>query len=399
MKNDRKQPSSNLLKRLGIFYGGRRCVVSGLDQNSDWHHLDDNPGNTCFSNLIPLGRDHNNKLEIYRRYQGKEDVWKGYDIELEPGILLITSRKHFISGDIGLAYGCSRLAVWMINLYPSLFGKYDRNAYWELVFQALSCARHADSQELIEDIIGRDIEKHLATLNGDKNNVFLIALEFASILQEYLCISDADELFVFIDDKLKKMPYERADFLSKMMRRISLSNIIKSNNIAKTIDMLSEADKLVLSSSANLHVGVANARAWLYLAKSNPVKAIDTILPIIDNIFGNNGSYKKEIVTPWNALESIITYNRALEMIDTKNNGKAKKSAFEQLKYTLNFFRLKCIGLRPIAYNLSVSSDGEKSYELSDIYDRFIVQQQNIINKSLYLQIKRIFSQLVRLMN
>ena len=204
MKLPRKRLSKNLLRQLNAFYGGRRCVITDSPNNTDWHHLDDNPSNSIFPNLIPLSRDYNSTLELYRRYQQSISVWKGTHPLLTPQFLLIYSNYHFRAGQVQLAYGCSRLAGWLIKLYPALHS--PEIDIFDCILQALSCARHAASPVLILDIINRDVISILQKRKASLYNRIRLEQEFASLFQEYGLMARASELFEQTRLTIKLLP-------------------------------------------------------------------------------------------------------------------------------------------------------------------------------------------------
>ena len=385
LKQKRKKLNKKIYRQLIEFFNGIRCVISSSIENCDWHHLDDNPGNTTFSNLVPISRDYNNKLENYRRYQLNGGIWKGYDEFLAPESLLLLSRRYFRFGEIAQAYGCSRIATWLIKNYPSIFNKHDsvNEDYLYCVLQTLSCARHAASPILIEDIIFRDLNS--VVIDGITNPAMRIqlGLELAALLQEYGYFQDADEVFCLLEDAIKRHRYSRDLFLGRLWRRVALLKVASSTNLIHAGELLEEADKLVSQPSANLHVGVVNAQAWRSLSKGNPIEAIDMELPVIKKIFLSNGNFNRDLVAPWNALESIMTYTRALESIEKNIKSRRLGAANEQMEYMLEYFGRKAIQLRPLAYDLSVKVNGYTSKVLLNKYEKHLRVRSDFIGSSL----------------
>jgi len=387
--SNRKNISGTLLRELKAFYKGRRCVISKNDANTDWHHLDENSSNTTFVNLVPICRDYNNLLEQYRRFELKIDSLKGCDPDFSPESIICKSRHYFLCGEVALAYGCARLASWMCRRYSSLFQQEENHIQYSL--RAMYYARHSAKQNLMIDIIERDFIPYVQTSISSNEKIQLLE-EMASIYQEYGCNEKAKDLFDLINSKKISICTE-GKYLqeTRFLRRSAIINIQEISNISDALDKLKEADKYAKDS--NTKVGIMNAIAWAKMSTNNAIPAIDILKPIIDKIFTQDGLPNTLLVAPWNAIETLLTYNGALLMVEKKNQRIIKKIE-NQLKYIAKIHGAENIQLRPLAYRLSSQFKGQMIPQIGQFYIEIASPKCDIMNFELDSILKKVINRI-----
>ena len=303
--NKRVEVSNALLRKLKLFYKDKRCVLTKSIFNVDWHHLDENHANTCFQNLIPLSRDYNNLLEQYRRIEkNKYNDWYGYDPSFSPESMVFTSRHFYMQGEVALAYGCARLASWLVRLYPSIFGRYKNHLIYSL--EAMKSARHSGEQELIKDIIGRDFIPYI-----DKFRIaekLQLLEEAASIFQEYGDYVNAKEIFDILNTKYKT--YIKRDALEtqiRLLRRSAILHLQEHDKLLDALAMLKMARDNNGASDTNRLAGIINSTAWTYMSLEQVDKAIESLDEVMERAFKSDGLHNSLFVGPWNAFETLLT--------------------------------------------------------------------------------------------
>jgi hypothetical protein len=69
----RRRISDALERQLTKFYGGKRCVVTGVTEDTgvaiDWAHLDEDRSNTTFDNVVPLSSGFNRIQQTWTNHK------------------------------------------------------------------------------------------------------------------------------------------------------------------------------------------------------------------------------------------------------------------------------------------------------------------------------------------
>jgi len=96
------------------FYGSKRCVVSGqLDDEVEYHHLDEDSGHWVFENVVPLKSGFNQAIDSHRkRNRGRKWPSAIHD-ELRSAKLLDRAVSHLNGHSRPASYGCSRLGCFI----------------------------------------------------------------------------------------------------------------------------------------------------------------------------------------------------------------------------------------------------------------------------------------------
>ena len=352
-------------QQLRLFFRQRRCVVSLSTTNTEWHHLDDDRGNTVFANLIPVQRDINLQILRYRAYESDNATLRGYNPSLTPDALLILSRQHFSNLDVPPAYGAARLAIWLQKLFPHVF---PTSTIVSSMGQALSCARHAAAPQLIRDILSRDFAPIVRSQRLLVSERVEAQLDLANTLQDYCIIHKADDLLDAARRKIHATNNPATN--ARLMRRRAISGIYCAADPRAARTLLVEATKQS-PLGANDIVGNVNALAWCDLAIGKAAAARDRLLEITAQIFDRKGEYRKDLVAPWNALESLLTLVTAAQH-DYRKHRRNTMHIVEQLRYCCERFAQRGAQLRPIALELATSYRGVRVASSRELYMRLV---------------------------
>lgn len=99
MKPARRPISGNIKKSLAEFYGTYRCIVSD-SEHPEFHHLNEDPSDSVFANLVPIDGTLNCTIET--------------DIDSVDTNNITTSAQSFENRSrYARAYGCRRLLAWI----------------------------------------------------------------------------------------------------------------------------------------------------------------------------------------------------------------------------------------------------------------------------------------------
>lgn len=108
MLNERAKIGTVIKRKLKQFYGrDKPCVVINK-KGAGYHHLDENPNNSKFENLVPLVSKLNQDIENTQR-----DPRAALPHDLEPQNLLALAQSHYVDGLYPISYGAARLAAFL----------------------------------------------------------------------------------------------------------------------------------------------------------------------------------------------------------------------------------------------------------------------------------------------
>src|SRR4051794_32579046 len=113
----RQKISNTVEQRLLAFFRTKRCVVTG-DENAEWHHLDDDPTNSVFENILPLGSNLNSPALRDARLRADKGNLGALNGQLAPRSLIQTAAWWFnVNWKTANAYACARLAFHVADRY------------------------------------------------------------------------------------------------------------------------------------------------------------------------------------------------------------------------------------------------------------------------------------------
>lgn len=353
----RRRPSRAVIKALGAFFAGPRCVVSDLPPDKlrpERHHLDDDPSNSEFPNLIPLAHHHNDFLGKVA-LSAAHTKFVGDLGALDPTRLMSTARECFNIWHSGSAYGCSRLAFWVARRYQKQ--EFEHTVIFAC--NALYFCRHRNAldakYELVLDILRRDLEPGvLASEALSAASALAILQEIAGIYGEHGHIDEGEALYKQIDRLLQQpniMATEPRQHFALLRREASIRGIRGSIRDARA--QLKEARGLV-GADPNADASARNTEAWLLMDRGEYGEAVDVLEPLFlhyrDKLIADDGkTVLPGALTAWNAAELMLNYATALTR---SRNGRLARRRLQALQYAKLLFELG--GSRPFTIRQGV---------------------------------------------
>lgn len=198
-REGRTRPSAEGERVLRMLFGGKRSVAKGGKGEVHWHHLNHLNNDTRIWNFVPLRASYNSELlaRLEKKYLHHGDVGlTSYPARLSSDALHAQAELYSHEGLTGLAYGCARLAFWLIELNARSAGGMclDRELCFKTAVQTLGFARNTCEPTLIEDVLHQDILP-LTHSVMPADVVLRLIRELASILAEFDRRDWAGELF------------------------------------------------------------------------------------------------------------------------------------------------------------------------------------------------------------
>jgi len=141
------------IRDVGRFYGSKMCVVSGeLNDEVEYHHLDENSEHWAFENVVPLKGGLNQAIDSHRK-RNRGGIWPSpiHD-ELRSAKLLDHAVTHLSKHNRPASYGCSRLGCFIGIYHETEFDMAVRCA-----IQALYSARPSGHLCLAADTLRRSV--------------------------------------------------------------------------------------------------------------------------------------------------------------------------------------------------------------------------------------------------
>lgn len=354
-RNRRRQIALSDLALLRQTYDGKRCVVSGGDTNVDWHHLNEDPRDSVFANLVPVEAEFNRTLEMYRRSGVTSPAYMIRDERLTPAYLLHISGHWFRTGRPGLAYGAARLATWLVLQYRPLFPESDLPV--SSVCQSLSCARHAARTVLIDVVVERELQYILASRSLTREHKIALVVEVASAFQDWLYLDAARELLDWADAASKGSAPGVASVRAKALRRLALDRVVRETDLSTAAKALEEAGEGRHDSSVAL--GQENALTWLLRARGRQSDAANVNERLLELEFATDGLPRSVAVAPWNAIETLLT-------AAALRNGSRQAATLSRLERLGGAPSLRLVRLRPVAVRLSLGT-APASHRLTEL--------------------------------
>lgn len=274
--SDRQTISVPVQRDLLRFYRRKRCVVGGTE--ADWHHLDEDPANSVFENLVPLGHSPNGILSGLDRTESRTPFV--FTPDLLPERLISRAQTLYYDWDVAGAYGCSRLAVFIGRKYAGA-GPLDLAQY---AVRCLWYSRHRSEQRLFRDVLLRDLLPLLEAQHMDALTAITVLHECASFLSEFgkpreaeAALGHLSKLLPNWKDFVDNLPFR----LAGLVRREALIEIGLGGNLDQAFGKLKDSEQLAPANLAAM-VGAANARAWSHFLQEDYPAARDAIGHLLD---------------------------------------------------------------------------------------------------------------------
>jgi hypothetical protein len=294
-------------------------VVRGEDENSNWHHLDDNAANSAYVNLVPVGSGINIALRDARREMRTGRVPVLSLGELAPEALLAQASVWHARWETGLAYGCARLSHYVARAYL----KESPNHTLACACDAFYYARHRFDDRLLEDILARDILPLLEDARAPtilaKDTVGLILTQLAGICSEFGLPESAAEIFTMADRiSISSGSASAVREAALLRRRAMVSGIIGAPR--REVNAQLDESVALASGNPNAELSVVTTRAWL-MQRDEDWKAIVGLLepfyeqhrPVVCD-----QRLRASAVTAWNLSELFYAHGTALALLKSR---------------------------------------------------------------------------------
>lgn len=309
----RRQPSTKLAIALGAYYE-YQCVVTG-SPGYELHHLDDDPSNSTFANMIPLDGDLNIRLRDMAN-----EAKKGRPVV---PVSLLASKTLLAHADFcagiwktGSAYGAARLAGFA--------ARYQKN--WEesvmLSCEAIYHARHRLNYDLIEDTLRRSILPEISR-SLPPEIVFRLCREIGGIYAEHGRNKESLEAY----KKTQGVKIDSTSAMAAFLRRQATTEAALAGAIGVAEEMMKQADRLNVGDINHI-ASMANSYSWILIASDRHGKALERIEPIVElldkKIFRPGAAQPVALaLTGWNAGE--VYHNYALALFGAKPHSWERK--------------------------------------------------------------------------
>lgn len=361
----RKALDRDAIISLRHLFLGKTCVITGAQANVDWHHLDEDSGNSVPANIVPVERDLNLTLDAYRRFAHQTPTVYVRDELLTPTYLTVMAARWFRLGLAGRAYGASRLATWLLIRYEPLFPEAEVPV--ASLCESMRALRHAGRLDLLDDVLLRDASWVVYQGGLSSAQKVALLLEFASIFQDVLQLDRSATLLAAAQEVLKSNPRVEPRLDARVIRRRAISRILANENYAAIAQDLARADSLDLDSG--LWVSVQNVHAWLELARGRESRSAERLGQIVPTLLAADGLPRKLVVAPWEAIESILT------AASVQTVGASASSVVDSLAHLDQVNRdpsLAQLRIRPVAACLALAARGKDMTSVVEMFDRFV---------------------------
>lgn len=309
-RNTRRKPTARLYRGL-VEYFGHGCIVTG-SEDYQWHHLDDDPSNTTFQNLVPLGSRLNSFLAGVRARTDRGDS-PYLRAELSPHHLSTQATAYFNMWELGRAYGCARLAYFVSRDYL----RQPPTIRLPFACQALYYCRNRLNYSFMLDVLRRDIlpSLHEASTLG-VSTLFRVVREFAGIYAEHGSTMKATALYDLADRYLGASDLSGADpaSVAALLRRRATAQAAERGSCREASPLFEEAMHTAVGDE-NMEIGIINSRSWVEIDSARYGLALDLLEPKVKGfrrtIFANSRIQPADI-SIWNAAEMLQNYALAL---------------------------------------------------------------------------------------
>ncbi len=332
----RRGPSPSVRRALLRYFGGKRCVVRGEDENSNWHHLDDDVSNCCYANFVPVGSGINLALRDAHRVASTGKVPILRLGELGPDVLLAKATVWHARWETGLAYGCARLAHYVASAYL----KEPPDSVLLCACDAFYYARHRFDERLLEDILTRDIlpqvENARALTRITIGTVGLILIQLAGICSEFGLPRHAAEIFEAADRASTGSGSPSAVREAALLRRRAMVSGALGAPRREVNAQLRESIALA-SGSPNAELSVITTRVWLLQRDENWIAIASLLEPLYERHrpLAPGEKLHPNTLTAWNLSELFYAHGTALALLESRRSSRKAREvmATAQLQF------------------------------------------------------------------
>ena len=308
------------------YFGGKRCVVRGEEENTNWHHLDDDVANRSYANFVPVGSGINLALRDARRETGSGEVPVLRMGELAPDALLAQASVWHARWETGLAYGCARLAHYVANAYL----KESSDRVLSCACDAFYYARHRFDERLLEDVLLRDILPKVETARAAATitvaTVGLILTQLAGICSEFGLPMHAAEIFEAADRKSTGSGSPSALREAALLRRRAMVSGTLGAPRGEVDAELRESVSLA-SGNPNAELSVMTTRVWLLQRDENWFAIANLLEPFYERHrrLDPGQKLRASTMTAWNLSELFYAYGTALALLESPRSSRKAK--------------------------------------------------------------------------
>ncbi|MGW4866306.1 hypothetical protein [Streptomyces chartreusis] len=312
----RKKPGLNVRNRLRATYGSeyaeKCCVITGDFDGVDWHHIDENPINSTFENLIPVkGYINQVTFEDYRRASAARDLinrpWTPID-------LLRSSERWFHEGKPCLGYGAARIASRLVLNYLPLFMEYWPPA--TTISQSISMARHAGNDDLIADTIARDLLPISRSREGQtfsRPDRIKLLIQLAATCEDFMDLQTANTILSEVMEITSKSEDNPADVL-RLYRRQAMGYTAKDARLDDAVSLLKDAQQIAAGVERDRYFSTTNALAWVALRRGDIGSAVEVLSEVSEGGLKEGYRPRRNYIAPNTAVETTLSLYSALSL-------------------------------------------------------------------------------------
>ena len=274
-RKGRRPVSIATRRELSEFFGGT-CILTGLSKPTP-HHLNGDPSDSQFANLLPLNLELHNGLQI-----GVSP--DNLDARLQESRLKSAAESHFRLGESNRAYGCLRLVYALSAHY---FNKSKRDIDSEMqaaahcfYFLRRSITEHRSGlgYTILEYLLSHEIPR---TLEGrtiiPPYGKFCLLVELASWLCESGPPGSGLDFLRKAQKQLKEFrKHLRASDLSRFERQMA-NTLLQMNEDSREFETAVRVSSDCGDNSENNRLSVDNVHLLRHLSKNEPKKALDVL--------------------------------------------------------------------------------------------------------------------------
>jgi hypothetical protein len=278
----RQEAGEQLKTEVREYYGGN-CVISGERAGLEVHHVNEDPSDTIFANLVPIARGYNSGIRLNQLVD-----------DLDPPQLCNIARQAFVRDYHRRSYACNRIVA---DLFLDHLNKWE-NAAEALVF-ALAQLRREGRPDLLLDTAA--CFAGLIKPHNAKPEAWYWSAEFISqlslVMYDHMDLRaalDLADLTLLLSEK-KLAPTHRSEYqqrLARMNKRFVLASTptAQSARQRNTANLISRIEEAVAAAKYDpqARLSAQFTHATLLRAAGRTNSAIDTALESIRNKSGGD---------------------------------------------------------------------------------------------------------------
>ena len=226
----RKDISEARRREVYDFYGGRESVLSGTIRGT-LHHIDGDPSNDSFENLVPLQHEVHSGIPPPASPRG-EGILTSADGKMDPQALREKGRDRYREGKTAHAFGCARLAHGVRRYYrwrrpdDELCSLRDALYYLRRCFvlnpiQSLRLLKYILEDELLRTLKAKPVINATTTV--------MLLEEMGAWLNEFGQWKSAEAVLLAAQERVKAtdIPTKEPLFYSGMFRQLAFCLIYR----------------------------------------------------------------------------------------------------------------------------------------------------------------------------